>query len=113
MYTGRIGYGAALPYSLGERSNAADNLAGVAPSGHGVYLGNIFDELSKIAKQVGIASDELAKVADGKSKIATVPTDQATITFPVPGSPIATSIPLFPLLIGVGALIYFTTRKRR
>jgi hypothetical protein len=120
MYSGRFGYGAHLPTSLGE--SPVFNLAGweeryeegfgeVTESGYGPYLGNIFDDLSKVAQKVGVVSDKLSEVASGKTSIATIPRNQATITFPA--GAVSTSIPLWPLLIGAGALLYFGLRKKR
>lgn len=76
-------------------------------------LGNIFDDIAKIAGKVGIVSNELADVAAGRSNIATVPTDRAVLTIPVPGSPVSASVPILPLAIGAGLLLYFGLRKRR
>lgn len=112
MYTGRIAYGGKLPYSLGERSNAIYNLAEVPPSGYGPYLGNIFDDLSKIASQVGVVSGELAKVASGEAKIATIPTNKASITIPLPNSQVGVAIPILPLAVGAGLLLYLALRKK-
>lgn len=111
MYGGRPGYGGSLPYSLGERTNAINNLAGVAPSGHGDYLGGFFEDLSRIAKQVGVASDELSKVASGKATVATIPTGYASVTLPVPGSPVSTAIPLWVIGAGAAVLLYMAFRK--
>lgn len=113
MYGGRVGYGSALPYSLGERSNAPFNLAGVAPSGYGPYLGNFFDDLARIAGQVGLVSGELSKVAAGQATVATIPTGQATVTIPIPGSPVSTAIPLWVIGVGAAGLLYVAFRKRR
>ena len=109
MYTGRF-MGGGIP--MGLSGSPIYNLGEVSESGYGPYLGNIFDTLSKVASQVGIVSNELSKVSSGQAKIATVPTDRATITFPIPGSPVATSIPLVPLAIGAGLLLFFAMRKR-
>jgi len=110
MYAGRMGYGAHLPTSLGD--SAVYNLAEVPESGYGPYLGNFFDDLSRIAKQVGMASDELSKVSAGKAKIATFPPDQATIMIPVGGTPVAYAVPLIPLAIGAGLLLWYVARRR-
>lgn len=130
MYAGRVGYGGGLPYSLGESQvyNLAEvspsgygpylgesvvyNLAEVAPSGYGPYLGDIFDDISRMAQEAGIVSGEVAKVVRGEAKIATVPTDRATITVPIPGKPVAASIPLLPLAIGAGLLLFLAFRRR-
>lgn len=113
MYAGRPGYGGQLPYSLGERDNAVFNLAGVEPSGHGPYLGNFFDDLSKVAGKVGVVSNELSKVASGQATVATIPTGQATLTIPIPGSPISTAIPLWVIGVGAAGLLYFSFGKKR
>lgn len=113
MYAGRMGWGAAFPTALGE--SPVYGLAEVSAAGYGPYLGegNFFDKLADIASKVGIVSEELSTVASGKAKIATIPTDRATITFPMAGTPIAASIPLLPLAIGAGVLLYFGLRRRR
>ena len=112
MYGGRPGYGGQLPYSLGERSNAPFNLAGVSKSGYGDYLGDVFSDIAKIANQVGIVSSELSKVSSGESTIATVPTGYASLTIPVPGSPVSKSIPLWMIGAGAAVLVYFAFRRR-
>lgn len=113
MYGGRAGYGSQLPYSLGERSNAVFNLAGVPASGYGPYLGNIFDDISKIAGKIGLVSGELSSVASGKSTIATIPTGQASLTIPIPGSPVSQAIPLWLIGVAAGGLVLLAMRKRR
>ncbi len=110
MYTGRM-MGGQIPTGLA--GSPIYNLGEVSESGYGPYLGNLFDDIARVAQEVGVASGELAKVAAGQAKIATVPTDRATLTFPVPGSPVATSISLLPLALGAGALLWFAMRKRR
>jgi hypothetical protein len=74
------------------------------------YLGedgdNIFQKLANVAEKVGIVSRELSDVAKGDKKIATVPTDRASITFPLPGKPVGISVPLVPLIGGLGVLAY-------
>jgi hypothetical protein len=112
VYAGRPGYGGQLPYSLGERSNAPFNLAGVGPSGHGPYLGDFFDELTKIAHKVGIISGEVGKVARGESTVATIPKGQATFTLPLGGG-MSQAVPLWVLGAGAAGLAYFAFRKRR
>lgn len=112
MYGGRPGYGGQLPYSLGERSNAVFNLAGVAPSGHGDYLGDIFSDIAKAAQKVGVVSGELSKVASGGATIATVPTGYASLTIPVPGSPVSQAIPLWVVGASAAALLYLAFRRR-
>lgn len=113
MYGGRAGYGSQLPYSLGERSTAIFNLAEVPASGYGPYLGNIFDDISKIASKVGLVSGELSNVAAGRSTIATIPTGQASLTLPIPGSPVSASIPLWVIGVGAAGLLFLAMRKRR
>lgn len=109
-----MGYGAHLPYSLGERApGVIQNLAGVSPAGYGPYLGNIFDDLSKIASKVGLVSGELSKVASGQSTVATIPTGQATLTIPMGNSPFSTAIPLWVLGVGAAGLAYLAFRPRR
>ena len=107
MYSGRIAYGGQLPYSLGERSNAFNT------GGYGPYLGNIFDDIAKIAGQVGTVSGELSTVASGERKIGTFDPNKASLIIPVGGTPTVTAIPLLPLGIGAAALLYFALRKRR
>lgn len=106
MYAGRMGYGGNLPYALGERTPFN------AP-GYTSYLGNIFDDIAKIAGQVGMVSGELSTVASGQKKIGTFDPTKATLMLPIGGSPVATAIPLLPLALGAGALLYFGVRKRR
>jgi hypothetical protein len=113
MYAGRSGYGSGLPYSLGERSNAPFNLGEVSQSGYGPYLGNFFDDLAKIAGKVGLVSNELSKVASGDATIATIPTGQASLTLPIPGSPISTSIPLWVIGAGAAGLLFVAFRRKR
>lgn len=113
MYAGRVGYGSGLPSSLGERSNAVYDLAGVAPSGYGPYLGNFFDDLARIAGKVGIVSNELSKVASGDATVATIPTGQASLTIPIPGSPVSTSIPLWVVGAGAAGLLFLAFRRKR
>lgn len=112
MYAGRIAHGA-MPGSLGAREQSVvTNLAGVSPAGYGPYLGNIFDDIAKVAAKVGIVSNELSNVASGQSNIATVPKDQAVLVMPVGGG-VSKSIPLLPLAIGAAALLFFGLRGRR
>ncbi len=113
MYGGRAGYGSQLPTSLGERSNAVYDLSGVSPAGYGPYLGNFFDDLARIAGKVGIVSNELSKVASGQATVATIPTGQASLTIPIPGAPISTSIPLWVIGAGAAGLLLLALRKRR
>lgn len=85
--------------------------------GYGSYLGDIWMDISNVADKVGIVSRELSQVARGEKKIATVPTDKASITIPLPGKPVGVSIPLLPLVAGIGVLAYMAfhhpTRGRR
>ncbi len=108
MYSGRMGYGGNLPYSLGEREASVFN-----KGGYGSYLGNIFDDIAKIAGKVGMVSGELSSVASGEKKIGTFDPTKATLMMPIGGSPVATSIPLVPLAIGAGLLLYFGMSGRR
>lgn len=119
MYAGRM-YGGGMPllgespiYNLAAIDWQSGGLGEVSESGYGPYLGNIFDDIAKIAGQVGMASGELAKVASGESKIGTFPPNQATLMLPIGGSPVATAIPLLPLAIGAGVLVWMALRKRR
>ena len=111
MYGGRPGYGGQLPYALGERDNAAFNLAGVSPSGHGPYLGDFWDELTKVAHKVGIISGEVGTVARGDASFATIPKDQAALTIPIGG--VSQTIPLWAIGAGAAGLLYLAFRKRR
>lgn len=106
MYSGRNGYGGQLPYALGERTPF--NAPGYTP-----YLGNIFDSIAKIAGTVSNVSGELSTVASGEKKIGTFDPNKATVMFPTGSGPAAIGIPLLPLAIGAGALLYFASRKRR
>jgi hypothetical protein len=112
VYSGRPGYGGQLPYALGERSSAAYNLAGVGPSGHGPYLGDFFDELTKIAHKVGVISGEVGKVARGDATVATIPKGQATITIPMGGG-LSQAVPLWVLGVGAAGLAYFAFSGKR
>jgi len=112
MYGGRPGYGGQLPYSLGERSNAPFNLAGVEPSGYGDYLGDIFSDIARIADRVGMASSELSKVSSGQATIAMVPRGYASVTIPMSGSPVSKAIPLWMIGVGAAGLLYFAFRRR-
>lgn len=112
MYGGRIAYGGKLPTSLGERSTAIYNLAEVPSSGYGPYLGNFFDDLAKIAGKVGTVSGKIAEVTSGESKVAVIPSGYSTITVPIPGQPVGVSIPILPLAIGAGLLLFMVMRKR-
>jgi len=111
MY-GRTGYGSQLPYGLGGAGNVY-NLSGVSAAGYGPYLGNLFDDIQKIASKVGLVSGELSDVASGEKKIGTFDPTKATLMLPVGGSPVATSIPLLPLALGAAALLYFGMSGRR
>lgn len=111
MYGGRLDYGGDLPYSLGERSRAVYNLAEVPASGYGPYLGNFWDDLAKAAEKVSTVSGEVSKVVSGQSKVATVPTGYASVTIPVPGQPVGVSVPVVPLMIGAGLLLFLALRK--
>ena len=113
MYGGRPGYGGQLPYALGERSAAAFNLAGVSESGYGSYLGNIFDDIAKVAGKVGVVSGELSRVASGDATVSTIPKGYASLTIPVPGSPVSQAIPLWVLGAGAAGLLYLAFRPRR
>lgn len=110
MYAGRVGYGGQLPTSLGERSAAPFNLAGVGPAGHGAYLGDFWDELTKGAHKVGIVSGEIGKIARGEASFATIPKDQAALTIPVGG--VSQSIPLWVIGAGAAGLLFLAFRKR-
>jgi len=112
MYGGRPGYGGELPYGVGERSGAAYDLAEVSEAGYGPYLGNIFDDIAKAASKVGVVSGELSKVASGRSTIATVPTGYASLTIPMPGTPVSQAIPLWVVGVGAAALLYLAFRRR-
>lgn len=112
MYAQRPGYGGQLPYSLGERSNAVYDLAGVAPSGYGNYLGDFFDDVSKVAQKVSYVSSELSKVSTGKATVATVPTGYASLTLPMGGSPVSQAIPLWVIGAGAGLLLLLAMRRR-
>lgn len=113
MYSGRIGYGAALPYSLGEREpGVVNNLAEVPASGYGPYLGNFFDDLKKIADKVGIVSSELSKVSSGQATVATIPTGYSSVTLPIGSSGVSTAIPLWVLGAGAAGLLFLAFRPR-
>jgi hypothetical protein len=117
MYTGRM-MGGQLPiFGLGE--SPIYNLAGsdealgeVSESGYGPYLGNIFDDISRVASQVGVASGELAQVASGKKTIGTFRPDQPTLMIPGATGPVAVAIPVVPILIGAGVLLFLVMRRR-
>jgi len=112
MYGGRPGYGGELPYGVGERSNAAYDLAEVSEAGYGPYLGNLFDDIAKVAGKVGIVSGELSKVASGGSTIATVPKGYASLTIPMGSSPVSQAIPLWVIGASAAALLYLAFRRR-
>lgn len=106
--------GGQLPYALGERvPGLTTNLGDVSPAGYGPYLGNVFDDIQKIAGQVGIASGELSKVTKGEATVATIPTGYASLTLPIPGSPISQAIPLWVIGVGAAGLLYMAFSKRR
>jgi hypothetical protein len=105
MYSGSMGAGAKLPYGIAGWDYPT-------PGYGGRYLGNIFDDIQKIAGKVGIVSSELSNVASGKSDIATIPKDQATITFPVGGG-VQKAIPLWVIGAGAAGLLYLAFRPRR
>lgn len=111
MYAGRVGYGGQLPTSLGERSNAAFNLAGVGPAGHGSYLGDFWDTIQMGAHKVGIVAGEIGKVAHGEASFATIPKDTATLTIPVGG--VSQSVPLWVIGAGAAGLLFLAFRKKR
>lgn len=120
MYAGRMGYGASLPYSLGERNIDNLTLGEVSPRGYGPYLGNFFDTIKNfatsvenVATKIGIASGQLSQVASGQANVATIPTNKATITIPTGNSGVGVSVPLVPLAIGAGVLLFLALRKRR
>lgn len=82
-------------------------------------LGGLFEALQSVAQKVGnvasqvqYASGELSKVSSGQASLATVPKDRAYISIPIPGSPVAQAVPLLPLAIGGGLLLYMALRKR-
>lgn len=112
MYAGRIGYGGQLPYALGERSNAPYNLAALPPSGYGPYLGDFFDDVSRVAEKISAVSGEISKVTTGRATVATVPTGYASLTLPMGSSPISTAIPLWMLGAGAVGLLYLAFRRR-
>lgn len=95
---------------LGERSDIIYNLAG-APYG-GQYLEGLFDDIAKVADKVGVVSGELAKVASGQATVATIPTGQATLTLPIPGSPVSQAIPLWVIGLGAAGLLFLAFRRR-
>lgn len=82
-------------------------------------LGGLFETLQSAAQKVGnvaqqvqYASGELSKVTSGQSSIATVPRDKAYLSIPIPGSPVAQAIPLLPLALGGGLLLFLALRRR-
>jgi hypothetical protein len=105
MYSGSMGAGAKMPYGIAGWD--------VSPGYGGRYLGNIFDDIRSIAGKVGLVSGELADVASGQKTVATVPTGYASLTLPIPGSPVSQSIPLWVLGAGAAGLLYLAFRPRR
>lgn len=118
MYNGMV-YGYQIPTSFGEVSEHGYGpyLGEVSDHGYGPYLGsnlgNIFDDITNVASKVGVVSSQLSKVKAGKAKLAVVPSDSASITIPIPGKPVGISVPLLPLALGAGALIWLAVRRRR
>src|SRR5262249_16093730 len=84
-------------------------------------LAGFFDDLQKIAGQVGTvgqqveeAAEQASAVSSGQKRVAVVPTNSATLTVPIPGSQFAASVLLVPVLLGLGAVLLFLgTRRRR
>jgi hypothetical protein len=111
-----IGSGAKLPYGIGEVDQGVYGTFGVwensQPGYGGRYLGNIFDDIQKIAGKVGMVSGELSDVASGQKTVATIPTGYASLTIPVPGSPVSQAIPLWVLGVGAAGLLYLAFRKK-
>lgn len=113
MYGGRPGYGGQLPYGgLGERSNAVYNLAGVAPDGYGPYLGDFFDDVSRLAGKVGAVAGKISEVTTGKATVTTVPKGYSTLTLPYGDSAYSQAIPLWAIGLGAAGLLYLAFRKR-
>ena len=87
----------------------------------GVFeLGDIFDDINKIAGKVGGITDQVREitgqasdVAAGRKKVAVIPTSGGFATIPVPGQPYGVTIPLMPILLGGGALVLYLMMRKR
>lgn len=104
-----------IPLSLGESPvfNLADygvdeyspyGMGEVSDRGYGPYLGNIWDDLQKIAGRVGTIAGEVGKVVSGDKQVITVPSNQALAS---------TAKSSLPWVLGGAALLYFVLRKKR
>lgn len=112
MYAGMIRHGG-YPFSMNgypQSEGYGGRYLGAAPYSP---LGNIFDDIQKIAGKVGLVSGELSQVAGGQATVATVPTGYASLTIPVPGSPVSKAIPLWVIGVGAAGLLYLAFRPRR
>jgi hypothetical protein len=75
-------------------------------------IGDLLQDIANIANQVGASAEQIAKVQRGESKVAIVPADSISISIPVQGKPYSVTLPVVPVVIGVGLLVYFAFRRR-
>jgi hypothetical protein len=85
-----------------------------------VYLGDLYDDIARIAGQVeSVASrvkyvgKEMSSVARGEKQVATIPSQGPYAAIPLPGSRVGVSVPLIPLLAGAAALVWLVSRRSR
>lgn len=91
------------------------------PAGNRPYgLGDIFDTIASIAEKVAtgaakvdVVAQQAGQVAQGKKKVALIPTQGASFTLPVSGQMFGVTVPVMPLLIGAGVLAFFALRRKR
>lgn len=82
-------------------------------------LSGFFDTIGKIAGKVGRVAGTVSQVATqgadveaGRSQVAVIPTGGSYATFGMPGQPYGASVPLLPVLLGVGVLAFLLSRRR-
>lgn len=75
-------------------------------------LGNFFDDLQAFAAKIAVISGQASRIKEGDAKLAVVPTSGASVTFPVPGQPFGVTVPILPLAIGAGLLLFLAFRRK-
>ncbi|MGH3589541.1 MAG: hypothetical protein ACRDRF_00690 [Pseudonocardiaceae bacterium] len=112
MYAGMMN-GSQIPTSLGAADiynlsgSPVFNLAGmgeVSERGYGPYLGNIFDDIAKIAGKVGSIAGTVSGVASGQQQVVTVPTSTINTA--------KTVLSWVPYAIG-GVILFYALRSKR
>jgi len=82
-------------------------------------LSGIFDDIEraaqnvgKFAAKVGVVAGQADNIAEGRRKVAVIPTEGAYATVPVPGQMFGVSIPLVPMLLVGAVAVYLLARRK-